>query len=64
VPKKLAKNGNEEKANQSQLRAFRKAARELGLNESEERFQDALRTIAKVKPSSANKKNMRRKTDA
>jgi hypothetical protein len=33
-----------------QIAAFRKAARELGCNESEEKFQDALRTIAKQKP--------------
>jgi hypothetical protein len=30
--------------------AFRKAARELGCDPSEERFQDALRKIAKHKP--------------
>jgi hypothetical protein len=33
-----------------QVAAFRKAARELGLDESEERFQATLRTIAKAKP--------------
>ncbi len=33
-----------------QVKAFRKAARELGCDESEERFQEALRTIAKRKP--------------
>jgi hypothetical protein len=30
--------------------AFKKAARELGCDESEERFQEALRTVAKQKP--------------
>jgi hypothetical protein len=38
---------NEEK---SQLRAFRKAARELGADKSDERFKAALRKIAKHKP--------------
>jgi hypothetical protein len=35
----------------SQLAAFKKAARELGSDNSEERFQEALRTVAKAKPS-------------
>jgi hypothetical protein len=35
----------------NQLRAFRKAAREAGCDDNEERFQDALRTVAKAKPS-------------
>jgi hypothetical protein len=33
-----------------QGRAFRKAARELGCEDNEERFQAALRTVAKAKP--------------
>jgi hypothetical protein len=33
-----------------QAKAFRKAARELGCDSDEGKFQDALRTIAKVKP--------------
>jgi hypothetical protein len=37
--------------NASQLRAFRKASRELGCEPNEKQFQDALRTIAKAKPS-------------
>jgi hypothetical protein len=32
-----------------QIRDFRRAARELGCDESEERFQEALRTVAKRK---------------
>lgn len=36
---------------QSQIHAFRKAARELGCEPDEKRFQDALRTVAKAKPS-------------
>jgi hypothetical protein len=35
----------------SQLSAFRKAARELGCEPDEKRFQDALRTVARGKPS-------------
>ena len=34
-----------------QLKAFRKAAREAGCDDNEKRFQDALRTVAKAKPS-------------
>jgi hypothetical protein len=34
-----------------QVAAFRKAARELGCDSDEGQFQDALRTIAKAKPS-------------
>jgi hypothetical protein len=34
-----------------QIREFRKAARELGADQSDERFKDALRKIAKHKPS-------------
>jgi hypothetical protein len=33
-----------------QVKAFRKAARELGCDESEERFQETLRALAKRKP--------------
>jgi hypothetical protein len=40
----------------SQARAFRKAARELGCDESEERFQAALQTVAKHKPQPKKKK--------
>ena len=35
---------------EDQTRAFRKAARELGCDDNEERFQEALRTLAKTKP--------------
>jgi hypothetical protein len=34
----------------SQVAAFRKAARELGCDESEERFQDALRVVGRQRP--------------
>jgi hypothetical protein len=34
----------------SQVSEFRKAARELGCDESEERFQTALRKLAKTSP--------------
>jgi hypothetical protein len=33
-----------------QVKTFRKAARELGCDDNEERFRDALRTVAKQKP--------------
>jgi hypothetical protein len=43
-----------------QAAAFRKAARELGGDENEERFKDALRTIAKAKPKPATDKEKQR----
>jgi hypothetical protein len=45
-----------EKRESEQYRAFRKAARELGADESDDRFKDALRKIAKSKPSKQEKK--------
>jgi len=36
---------------QQQVREFRKAARELGADESETRFDAALKTVAKHKPA-------------
>jgi hypothetical protein len=33
-----------------QAKAFRRAARELGCDDNEERFTEVLRTIAKAKP--------------
>jgi hypothetical protein len=39
-----------------QVAAFRKAAREAGCDDNEERFQDALRTVAKAKPSAEKRK--------
>ena len=39
-----------------QVAAFRKAARELGADESDEQFQDVLRTLAKAKPAPQPKK--------
>ncbi len=33
-----------------QVKAFRKAARELGCDDNEERFKGALRTVARAKP--------------
>jgi hypothetical protein len=39
-----------ESGDKSQVRAFRKAARELGCDESEDRFKEALQRIAKQKP--------------
>jgi hypothetical protein len=44
-----------------QVRAFRKAARELGCEDNEERFKDALRTVAKAKPPEKKDKPTRRR---
>lgn len=38
-----------------QVRAFRKAARDLGCEDSEDRFKAALRTVGKVKPPEREK---------
>jgi len=42
---------------ESPIKAFKKAARELGAEASEERFKDVLRTLAKAKPSPQPKKD-------
>ena len=42
-----------------QTAAFRKAARELGCDDNEEQFKEALRTVAKHKPQSEIKKGKR-----
>jgi hypothetical protein len=55
VQKKHAKNASA-KSDRSQIAAFRKAARELVCDESEERFQQALRTVAKHKPKQEQSK--------
>jgi hypothetical protein len=41
------------------VKQFRKAARELGCDESEERFQTVLKTIAKQKPKEPESKKRR-----
>jgi hypothetical protein len=40
----------EKRKDSAQIRAFHKAARQLDADESDERFKDALRKIAKAKP--------------
>jgi hypothetical protein len=42
-------------ADRKQVAAFRKAARDLGCEPDEKRFQDALRAVAKAKPSEKDK---------
>jgi hypothetical protein len=42
---------------EDQTKAFRKAARELGCEDNEDRFKEALRTVAKAKPQPQPKKN-------
>jgi hypothetical protein len=53
VQKKRAKSENAEAIDRAQLRAFHIAAREAGCDDNEERFTDALRTIARAKPKPA-----------
>lgn len=42
-----------------QAKAFRKAARELGCEPDEKRFQDALRKVARAKPPESKPKSKR-----
>jgi hypothetical protein len=46
----MAKITQPNRENKQQLAAFRKAAKELGADESEERLKETLRTLAKHKP--------------
>jgi hypothetical protein len=55
---KRAQVGNQ--ADKQQVAAFRKAARELECDESEEKFQEALRGLARPKPKSAKGETRRR----
>ncbi len=48
----FVKKSKEIQSPKEQIAAFRKAARDLGCDESEDRFKKALRTIAKQKPKS------------
>jgi hypothetical protein len=52
-----------ENVDKSQARAFRKAARDLGCDDNEERFKDALRTVAKAKPSPVGGGHKKRRAD-
>jgi len=54
----MAKAQKDPKAD-DQLKAFRKAARQLGADESKERFQDVLRKLAKAKPQPEKKRKRR-----
>jgi hypothetical protein len=45
----------------SQLAAFRKAAREIGADASDERFRETLRTLAKHRKPQPQPKNKRAK---
>ncbi len=47
------------KDQKAQSAVFRKAARELGCDDNEGRFKEALRTVAKAKPSSEKRKDRR-----
>jgi hypothetical protein len=44
-------------SSKQQLAAFRKAAREVGADDNEDRFKDALRTVAKAKPKSESNRS-------
>jgi len=49
------------KTRQSQIAKFRAAARELGANDNEKRFNEKLGKIAKAKPSDPPKKSKSKK---
>jgi hypothetical protein len=51
------KKAKENQTEKDQAKAFRKAARELGCDENEERFKETLRTLAKQKPKSPSPKS-------
>jgi hypothetical protein len=53
MPKKATASPNDKQ----QVAEFRKAARELGCDESEEGFQEALRLVAKNKPQPQPKRH-------
>jgi hypothetical protein len=55
---------NPKETDRKQAAAFRKAAREAGCDDNEERFQDALRTVAKGKPSMEQKKPRRQEKNS
>jgi hypothetical protein len=55
-PQKAASQNGKDK---QQVAAFRKAARELGADATDERFKDVLRTVAKAKPSPEKGKQRR-----
>lgn len=57
---KPVKKPNTNQKDQKQVEAFRKAARELGCDEDEGRFQEALRQIAKAKPSASKSASQRK----
>jgi hypothetical protein len=50
-----------ENADKKQIKAFRKAARELGCDDNEDRFKAALRTVAKAKRQPQEGKRARSK---
>jgi hypothetical protein len=56
VAKKLQ---GQPQVDKQQSAAFRKAARELGCDDNEERFKEALQTVAKHKPQPHPKKRAR-----
>jgi hypothetical protein len=51
--------GKSEKDATKQVEAFRKAARDLGCDDDEGRFKDALRRVGKAKPAAAPDKPKR-----
>jgi hypothetical protein len=53
MPKKATTSPNDDK---HQVAEFRKAARELGCEDVEDNFRDALRTVARHRPASADDK--------
>jgi hypothetical protein len=53
---KMSKKIKTQPDDREQAAAFRKAAREAGCNDNEERFKEALRTVAKQKPKEAKER--------
>ncbi len=49
------------KADDKQVKAFRKAARELGCDDNEQRFQETLRVVAKHRPKETIRKTAKKR---
>jgi len=61
--KSMPSRKTQSQSDRAQVKAFRKAAREAGADDNEERFKDALRTIAKARPSPEKGKQRRADQD-
>ena len=59
-PSQRTKMAKQEKTDKGQLKAFRKAARDLGADAGDDQFKGVLRTLAKAKPQPQPPKKAKR----